>query len=32
MPATAEIVTDHSRLIERFFLPLKKVFREGGLL
>ncbi len=29
MGATAEIVTEDLRLIERFFLPLKKVFREG---
>ncbi|SEG22865.1 HlyD family efflux transporter periplasmic adaptor subunit [Parabacteroides chinchillae] len=29
MTATAEIVTDDLRLIERFFMPLKKVFREG---
>ncbi len=29
MTATAEIVTEDLRLIERFFLPLKKVFREG---
>ncbi len=29
MPATVEIVTDDLRLIGRFFLPLKKVFREG---
>ena len=29
MKATAEIVTDDSRLIERFFLPLKKILKEG---
>ena len=29
MKATAEIVTDDVRLIERFFQPLKKVLKEG---
>ena len=29
MKATAEIVTDDSRLIERFFQPLKKILKEG---
>lgn len=29
MKATAEIVTDDLRLIERFFQPLKKIFKEG---
>lgn len=29
MPATAEIVTDDLRLIERFIQPLRKVFKEG---
>lgn len=29
MIATAEIVTDDLRLIERFFLPLKKILSEG---
>lgn len=29
MKATAEIVTDDLRLIERFFQPLKKILREG---
>ena len=29
MKATAEIVTDNSRLIERFFQPLKKILKEG---
>lgn len=29
MKAVAEIVTDDSRLIERFFLPLKKILKEG---
>ena len=29
MKATAEIVTDDSRLIERFFLPQKKILKEG---
>ena len=29
MKATAEIVTDDLRLIERFFLPLKKILKEG---
>ena len=32
MTTTAEIVTDDLRLIERFFMPLKKVFREGASL
>ena len=29
MKATAEIVTDDLRLIERFFQPLKKILKEG---
>lgn len=29
MKATAEIVTDDVRLIERFFQPLKKILKEG---
>lgn len=29
MQATAEIVTEDLRLIERFFLPVKKVLKEG---
>ncbi|WP_370449602.1 MULTISPECIES: HlyD family efflux transporter periplasmic adaptor subunit [Parabacteroides] len=29
MKATAEIVTDDSRLIERFFQPLRKILKEG---
>lgn len=29
MKATAEIVTDDVRLIEHFFLPLKKILKEG---
>lgn len=29
MQATAEIVTDDLRLIERFFMPIKKILREG---
>lgn len=29
MKATAEIVTDDIRLIERFFQPLKKILKEG---
>lgn len=29
MQATAEIVTEDLRLIERFFMPLKKVLKEG---
>ena len=29
MTASAEIVTEELRLIERFFMPLKKVLREG---
>ena len=29
MNTIAEIVTDDSRLIERFFLPQKKMLREG---
>lgn len=29
MKATAEIVTEDSRLIERFFQPLKKILKEG---
>lgn len=29
MKATAEIVTDDSRLIQRFFQPLKKILKEG---
>jgi len=29
MKASAEIVTEDLRLIERFFLPLKRVLREG---
>lgn len=29
MKATADIVTEDLRLIERFFMPLKKVLREG---
>lgn len=30
MKASAEIVTEDLRLIERFFLPLKKILKEGG--
>lgn len=29
MPATAEIVTDDLRLIERFIQPVKKIWKEG---
>ena len=29
MKASAEIITEDLRLIERFFMPLKKVFKEG---
>lgn len=29
MEAQADIVTDDLRLIERFFMPLKKIFKEG---
>lgn len=29
MQASAEIVTDDLRLIERFFMPLKKILKEG---
>lgn len=29
MQATAEIVTEDLRLIERFFQPLKKILKEG---
>ncbi|MDR2916916.1 MAG: HlyD family secretion protein [Tannerella sp.] len=29
MKATAEIVTGNLSLLERFFLPLKKIFKEG---
>lgn len=29
MQATAEIVTEDLRLIERFFMPLKKILKEG---
>ena len=29
MKATAEIVTEDLRLIERFFQPLKKILKEG---
>lgn len=29
MEAQADIITDDLRLIERFFMPLKKIFREG---
>ena len=29
MPATAEIVTDNLRLIERFIQPVKKIWKEG---
>ncbi|MDR2233711.1 MAG: HlyD family secretion protein, partial [Tannerella sp.] len=29
MKASAEIVTEDLRLIERFFMPLKRVFKEG---
>jgi HlyD family secretion protein len=28
MHATAEIITEDLRLLERFFMPLKKVFSE----
>jgi HlyD family secretion protein len=30
MIATAEIATEDLRLIERFFMPVKKVLKEGG--
>lgn len=29
MEAQADIITDDLRLIERFFMPLKKIFKEG---
>lgn len=29
MQAQADIVTEELRLIERFFMPLKKIFKEG---
>lgn len=29
MQAQADIVTEDLRLIERFFMPLKKIFKEG---
>lgn len=29
MQATAEIVTDDLRLLERFFMPLRKIWKEG---
>lgn len=29
MPATAEIITDDLRLIERFIQPVKRIWKEG---
>jgi HlyD family secretion protein len=29
MPATADIITEDISLLERFFLPLKKIWTEG---
>jgi HlyD family secretion protein len=29
MPATADIITEDISLLERFFLPIKKIWKEG---
>jgi HlyD family secretion protein len=29
MKASAKIVTEDSRLIEHFFMPIRKIFKEG---